>query len=176
MTKEEDLYEPIRRALIGGYSKRESCQIWVTADGITEEAKEILNREAVYILEAEKQRPDLLGSVASSPNAKHERPNEILVVEVKKGAPALKDIYQLKRYAEVLSVDYAFLISEKRFPISKRQFLIANMPILGFGKCLLFKPAKWISVMLLKNGRLSCDKDLTHVNPFATTALEIAFS
>ena len=165
MTREKDLYHIVAKALQHRFEPKGTCSIWVTADKIPEKAKKTMDTEAVFILLAEKKRPDLLGYVVE------ERPLprvSKLVVDVKIGPLDFKDLYQIKLYADMLSPHYAFLISTEKFSEARRRFLQTHPHMIGFGKCGFRMHNRQITVMkLLKDGALEIDSEICRKNPFA---------
>lgn len=65
----------------------------------------------------------------------------IIVVEIKRDRPTLKDIYQTKRYAEVLQATYALLISPKKLSAERRRFLMKRK-----GEITQFHPNKQVLI------------------------------
>lgn len=133
MSGEALLYKPIRKALLEAFKPIGECGIFITANRIREIIKQILPDYAVLIMKIDKFRPDLMGAVRRKKSS--ENPLSFLrtiAVEVKVGKLKFEDIYQVKRYAEVLSVNYALLIGNERFDEARRRFLRKHPTILEF--------------------------------------------
>ena len=159
--KEEDLYEPARKALLQKFLGKGECHLKVTAAAIGEQLKQVLDDHAVYILETEKKKPDLLGFL----NVKYETGYEskkLIVAEIKNKSLTLEDIYQLKMYGEMLGAHFSFLISPKGFSEARRRFLIHRQGVLQIST-----GGNQISVMqLTEKDTLVPDKELCSYAPF----------
>ena len=159
--KEEDLYEPTRKALLQKFFEKGECHLEVTAAAIGELLKQVLDDHAVYILETEKKKADLLGFL----NVKYESGYEskkLIVAEVKSKSLTLEDIYQLKKYGEMLGAHFSFLISPKGFCEARRRFLIHRHGVLQIST-----GGKQISVMqLTEEDTLVPDEELCSYAPF----------
>lgn len=161
MPKEEEIYEPLKNSLQERFSLIGECHLEVTASKISEKIKRLLDDQVVFILENEKKRPDLMGyvSIKSQPASENKR---LIVVEVKRKALRLNNIYQTKMYAEMFSAHYAFLISPKGFNEVHRRFLKVRRTLLSYAA-----GYKNIIVMrLLDDSSLELDKELTLTDPF----------
>jgi hypothetical protein len=130
--REEELYEPIKAALEARFERRGNCTIWITSKKFPKEAKENLDPEALYILLKERTYPDLFGLVTPVSDSPPDYSRKTFVVEIKKGELAFKDLYQTKRYAELLNTEYAFLISQESFSIEGLNFLMSHQSMLKF--------------------------------------------
>ena len=167
---ESEIYERVRTALLDRFEPKGECYLWVTANKIPEEVKEFLDTDALMILSAQKRRPDLTGYIiVEKPHPSISK--RVIVVEVKDSSPSLEDIYQTKKYADLFSAEYAFLISTERLTTIRWRFLQGHPHMLKFGV------AYWnIAVMYLQeDGTLEHDRNLRSGTPFATTRLEEAF-
>ncbi len=162
MPKEEDLYEPIKKTLQEKFSVIGECHLEVTASKIGEEIKQLLDDQAVFILENEKKKPDLMGYVSTVCQSASEN-KRLIVVEVKSDALRLNNIYQVKLYAEMFPAHYAFLISPRGFNEVHRRFLKVRRSLLSFAA-----GYRNITVMrLLDDASLELDNELNITDPFA---------
>ena len=119
---EEKLYELIIYALKEDFSKLGECYLENTSRKFSEKLKEQLDDYPLLILSVEKMSPDVTGYVI--PKEMYTgKPKHIIIAEIKK-KPTLKDIYQTKRYAEILNASYALLISPNKLSPERRRFLI----------------------------------------------------
>jgi hypothetical protein len=139
--KEKELYAPIMKALEDKFSLLGECHFEDTSDRFSEELKDELDPNSVFILKVEGMRPDLTGYVIESEKNEF----NIVVVEIK-NRPTLEDIYQTKRYAEVLGASYGLLISPKRLSVERRNFLKIRK-----GKITSFFPNKQVGSGLNKH-------------------------
>ena len=118
---EERLYEPIAHALTERFSQLGDCHLENTSKKFSEQMKGQLDDYPLLILSVEKMSPDLTGYLTRK--LPYTGAKQIIVVEIKI-KPTLKDIYQTKRYAEILNASYALLISPNRLSPERRRFLI----------------------------------------------------
>ena len=133
MPAEDSFYKPIKNALLEAFKPIGECGISITANRISEGVKRMLPDYAVLIMKTDKFRPDLLGAVRRKECADEPNPFfRTIIVEVKVGKLKFEDIYQVKRYAEVLSMNYALLIGNERFDEARRRFLKKYPTILEF--------------------------------------------
>jgi hypothetical protein len=105
---EADHYEAILVALSFSLSRafQGGSHLEVTATkGLTDPIKKAIPVEREIAFSFLTDRPDIAG-VLETQFAKH-----LLVAEVKEESPTLADIYQVKRYKEVLGARYAFLFT-----------------------------------------------------------------
>ena len=161
LDSEKDLYEPVRQALRQRFAEKGECHLEVTATGISQDIRRLLDDSAVYILEIENKKPDLLGYVVVKSESGFES-KRLIVAEVKKASLTLDDIYQVKMYAEMFDARYAFLISPTGFKEARRRFLRHRWGVLSIGGTY-----ERITVMrLLEDGSLELDEELCHSNPF----------
>lgn len=160
MVKEEDLYKPVRKALEEMFSRKGTCKSEVTSQKISDSIKKRLDDYSIFLLETEDKRPDLMGFVHVLSKSGH-IDKRLIVVEVKNRGLTLRDIYQVKMYAEIFFARFAFLISPQGFNEARRR-LIKNRFLLGyaggFGS---------ITVMqLLEDNSLKRDEGLCFLDPF----------
>jgi len=118
---EESLYNSVLDALKKRFMTLGDVHLEITAKKFSYEMKQELDDYSLFILNIEKMSPDLTGFIRNK--AKFGKSKPIIVVEIKK-RPTLKDIYQTKRYAEILNATYALLISPKKFSPERRKFLM----------------------------------------------------
>lgn len=118
---EEKLYELIIYALEENFSQLGECYLENTSQKFSEKLKNQLDDYSLFILSVEKMSPDVTGYVI--PKGMGAGTKHIIIAEVKK-KPTLKDIYQTKRYAEILNASYALLISPSKLSPERRRFLI----------------------------------------------------
>ena len=121
--KEEDLYKPVKEAF---EKKHPKISLEITAKKIPDNIKSILDDEALAIINKEGSFPDLMGWADDIYSKK------IVIVEIKINQPTLTDIYQVKRYAEVFSARYTFLVSTKKISEEHKRFLNKKPQILSF--------------------------------------------
>lgn len=140
MRKEEQLYEPIRKALqreledyLRSEKQRTSSEfigkvyLEITAKGhFSEELKEVLEDSALNIIRVEKFSPDIMGFIEKSPHSK-----ELITVEVKADKMTIKNISRAKLYADIFRAKYGMLISPKRIPEEIRRFIGNRFEIRG---------------------------------------------
>ena len=113
MTKEADLYEPIRQYLLAQFKdKFGNCFLEDTHTGIFSERikNEISPYNEIIFSFLKKERPDLTGYIKS------EYTTDFITVEVKSDSITLDDIYQAKKYADLFQAKYGFLISQRVIP------------------------------------------------------------
>lgn len=119
---EDELYNSVLKALEQKFATLGDVHLEITANGkFSDKLKEKLVDYSMFILNIERMSPDLTGFITNK--EKWGQGRRIIVAEVKKKL-ALKDIYQTKRYAEILNADYALLISPKKLSAERRIFLL----------------------------------------------------
>jgi len=127
MEVEKELYQPIKNRLEEKFKlKFNNCYLEITSDGkFSEEIKSKVPeyKDIIFSFLKKKNTPDLTGFV------KEQYGIEFIVVEVKTHVITLEDIYQAKRYAELFSAKYGFLISTKPIPTELKR-LCSKIPIL----------------------------------------------
>jgi hypothetical protein len=105
---ETEYYKPILFALTERLNSVASGNFYleVTAtEGITQEIKKAIPAGREIAFSFMNDRPDIAGWIG------HQFAKHLLVAEVKETSPTLRDIYQVKRYKEVLDARYAFLFA-----------------------------------------------------------------
>jgi len=119
---EEELYDLVSEVLELKFRALGDVHLEITATGrFSEKMKDELEDYSLFILNIERMSPDLTGFISDEEKFGKSKP--IIVVEVKKRS-TLKDIYQTKRYAEILKATYALLISPEKLSPERRKFLI----------------------------------------------------
>ncbi len=98
---EIELYDPILSMLLERFRAKGNCKLVRTDRQIPDDIKKGLDNVALLSLRAERMFPDLMGylDVKGLFITKESR---LIVVEIKRDALTLKDLYQIKMYAEVL--------------------------------------------------------------------------
>ena len=140
MTKtEQRLYDPIINALVDKFSPLGKCYFENTSQKFSEKLKEQLDDYSLFILNIERMSPDLTGYLIKKET--YGESKHIIVAEIKEDKPTLKDIYQTKRYAEILHASYALLISLKKLSMERRKFLIKRK-----GEITQFYPNKHVLI------------------------------
>ncbi len=146
--KERDYYEPLRAALQQHIKARfslkyptaqvesamkaiemlskdhgERALLEITADrDLSNSVKDkIVGRDLIYFF-LKKARPDLTGFI------RDRDPTDFLVIEFKDRTLELEDIYQLKKYADLLDSRYSLLVSSKELPIEVKRLVPSVIP------------------------------------------------
>ena len=121
--KEKELYNSVLKALEQKFMTLGDVHLENTSNGrFSEGLKEQLDDYSLFILNVERMSPDLTGYLIKKETYREDK--YIIVVEIKRDRPTLKDIYQTKRYAEILQATYALLISPKKLSAERRKFLM----------------------------------------------------
>lgn len=140
MRREEQLYEPIKKALhreledyINSEKERASSEFFgrvhleITANGhFSERLKEVLDDDALSIIRVEKFSPDIMGFIQKNPYIQ-----ELITVEVKAEKIKIKHISTAKLYADIFRAKYGMLISPKRLPEEIKRFISNRYEIRG---------------------------------------------
>lgn len=115
--KEKDFYKPIKEYFENIVSKdlKWSLRLWEAHGSIPEELK-LIYPDIQEILNVYSYSPDLIGIVDANPK-------KLIVIEVKDDPLSLHDLYQVKRYSEIIKADYSFLISPDSFLREDEQLL-----------------------------------------------------
>ena len=125
---EKDLYQDVARALNKKFASLGKCYFEVTATGnFPPKLERKLDDYSLFIFKEEKYSPDITGFVTK--NETYGTEQKLIVAEVKKRI-RLTNIYQTKRYAEILNAEYALLISPEPISERKRRFIIQRKPAL----------------------------------------------
>lgn len=136
MKDERLLYEPARRALEKYFKKFGECHLEVTSEGaISEPLKDLLEEHTpltLYLNSIESFRPDLTGWFAKEYYQAYGK-KEIIVVEVKKEKPEIKDIFRQARvYGEVFGAKHSLIVTPEPIPAQKRKILEDRPVILSY--------------------------------------------
>jgi len=120
---EQALYEPIRLALLKKFETVFSnVYLENTSEGVfSPKLREELLKSTLHVIRVETMKPDLTGYYN-----KTEYSIERLIVEVKARKLRIKDVYQTKRYGDVLNAEYAILISSESLTREIREFIKEN--------------------------------------------------
>ena len=129
---EKQLYRPVENALMACFSKvekRRTIHIESTDRGFSEAIKRSVPQGKEIVFSFFKDaKPDLTGYLSDGTS------NELMVVEIKDAKIQLKDIYQAKRYKELLGARYGFVVSSYRIPEElKRLCSVAPAILNSFG-------------------------------------------
>lgn len=110
---EKELYEPIGKYLQSAFSaKFGNCQMETTAGGsFSSSLKSAVRHDIIFAFLGRKASPDLVGFVRGKYGI-----DDYIVVEVKRDAVTLQDIYQTKMYSDLFSARYALLLSPELVP------------------------------------------------------------
>jgi len=132
-SREDNLYEPVRRALQQRFERYGTCELHVTARGLSNRVKEFLDDASLYYARVEKTLPDLMGNFTPTPNTKlpYFIRGGLIVAEVKPGPPKLRHILQAKMYLEVFDSWNAFLICDTDTPPELDRFLKKRSSLLS---------------------------------------------
>ena len=142
MSKEEQLYAPIKNALQREFEKYVGyggkVHLEITAKGrFSEELKEALDDRALAILRVERFSPDITGFMQKKDFGLSSK--ELVTVEVKPDKIKINHVYRAKLYADVLNARYGILISPKRIPEEIRRFIKERYSIIyrGYGSLII---------------------------------------
>ncbi len=110
---EKALYEPIQRYLQSAFSaKFGNCHLEITAGGVfSPDLREAVKHDIVFAFLGKKASPDLVGFLRGKYGI-----DDYIVVEVKRAAVTLQDVYQVKMYGDLFSARYALLLSPEPVP------------------------------------------------------------
>ncbi len=164
---ENELYDPILVLLRERFRLKGNCRLERTDRKIRDDIKKGLDNVALLSLGAEKMLPDLMGYLDVK-GLVITRESRLIVVEIKRGVLTIKDLYQLKMYAEVLQAYYAFLISPDGFHEEHRRVISKTPELLNFGTPDYIRQ---IAVMYWRENTLEIDKGLSEEDPFETEFL-----
>ncbi|GAH56476.1 unnamed protein product, partial [marine sediment metagenome] len=88
------------------------CQLEITADGsFSASLKNAVRHDIIFAFLGKKASPDLVGFMRGQYGI-----DDYIVVEVKRDAVTLQDIYQAKMYGDLFSARYALLLSPEPVP------------------------------------------------------------
>lgn len=144
-----------------------SCELFMDPDMIKEKVIESAKELARPVIESWEQYPEMIGEVSIEkplPSAS----KRTVLVEIVSDRPTLKEVYRLKRYAEVITPDYSFFISEKPFDDEIKLFLRENTHVLKYliEGATAFSGSKPIVAMSLEEDNLVRDEDMSPADPF----------
>ncbi len=131
---------------------------------ISNDVKKDLDNVALLALGAEKLFPDLMGCLDIKGLLFSEE-SRLIVVKIEMGVLTLKDLYQVKMFAEVFQAYYAFLISPEGFRGEQRRVIIEIPELLNF--CTQ-DYERQIIVMYWQKNTLEIDEELCKEDPFVT--------
>lgn len=106
-------HDPKRQAIARSKPPAETIYLEITADkGLSNQLKAKIGsgRELIYLFLKKDARPDLTGFIEIPPLV------HFIAVEFKDETLTLDDIYQLKKYADLLDAKYSLLISTREIP------------------------------------------------------------
>ena len=116
---EAALYEPVLASLSEIFKPHGEFYLEPTArTKLSDNLKSVLSDQILFVHLVERFIPDLMGYI------KRQGLQEIIVVEVKAGNLRLKDIFQVREYAEIFDATYAILVSPR--PLSEEIRRILN--------------------------------------------------
>ena len=164
MADEKDLYGPVRESLIRLFWGKGTCRLWITGNKVVDDAKDGFNPISLMMLKLERKRPDLMGHIWE----KKPLPRLSTIVVGVKTVAKMRDIYQTKMYADILSPRYAFFVAREGFNKEQRDFLRTHHYILEYGKRRLGKQQRQITVMTInQSGDLIQDAAVSAWDPFS---------
>jgi hypothetical protein len=124
--KEAALYTIVAERLMRHFvdAGSNTVRVEVTAAGFPEKIKEAIPEHRNIIFSFLKSsRPDITGVISDNNGGHH-----LMVAEIKTSPLELKDVYQTKRYKDLLCAPYAFLISTQEIPIALKRVCSLNPP------------------------------------------------
>lgn len=160
--------EPIRRELVKKYEAVGSCSLESDADAIKAFTNELTDTSAIHVVDTWESLPDLVGQVKIQ-KPLPVREEKVVIARIVEGDPELKDIYTLKRYSEVLSPNYSFLITKKPFDNQTREYLEKHPHILHFLRSASGALASAVPIILMTwddTEKLVIDSGVVSKNPF----------
>ena len=130
MNTKEDI-EPIKQELEKRFETVGSCSLDAEGASVRKIIQDSIDQSAKHVVAAWESLPDIIGHVKIQ-KPLPVREEKTIIVRIVDGVPELKDIYTLKRYSEVLSPNYAFLVTKKPFDDLTRNYLEHHPHILHF--------------------------------------------
>lgn len=122
---EASLYEPVKKALHDALQPIGKCYLEISARSfISNNLKAVLTDSNLFLNLFERYIPDIMGYVEEE----HAKP--VIVVEVKPSEIKIRDIFQVKQYAQVFDAKYALLISPEPLPEEIKRILKAKNQLL----------------------------------------------
>jgi len=160
--------EPIKRELEKLYEAVGECSLESDVDSIQTITNGLIDTSAIPVVDTWESLPDLIGQVTIQKPLPI-REEKTVIVRIVKGDPELKDIYTLKRYSEVLSPNYSFLITKKPFDNQTREYLENHPHILHFLRSASGALAAAVPIVLMTwddTEKLVIDSGVVSKNPF----------
>ncbi len=160
--------EPIKQELEKRFEAVGSCSLVAEQTSIKKITNELIDQSAMHVVAAWESLPDIIGHVKIQKPLPI-REEKTVVARVVDGVPELKDIYTLKRYSEVLSPNYAFLITKKPFDDLTRDYLEHHQHILHFLRKESGALSAGVPIVLMTwdaEGNLVIDDSVGSKNPF----------
>jgi len=132
---ERSLYPGVRKALTD-YLRQGDDQIAImldiTADGFPQSSQALLQSNVLYLLDSRDFRPDLFGHIGPDCTQAYGRRDFVLTVEVKLGAPALRDLFQAKMYGELYWAPVSLLVCTEQPEERLRRLLSERLDLFGY--------------------------------------------
>lgn len=165
---DEKILEKTTAQLVSLYSSVGQAKLEHKSKQVEITVKSLINENAKNVLKMWDVHPSIAGTV------KVEKPLPVasdrsVIAVVIEGCPSISDVYDLKSYAEVITPDYAFLISTKPFEEDLHVYLEEELHILKYltkGTSILSGTKPIIILYRDKSGELTIDKELSVGDPF----------
>lgn len=125
---EKEYYEAVRKGIEALFGRRgKTCYFEITSEGLSEKLKGHIpkGREIVLSFLSGSVKPDIVGLI-------EEEYRPFVVVEVKEHAVKLDDIYQARKYADLLEAKFTFLVSLQQIPEQIKRLVEATSDIVNF--------------------------------------------
>jgi hypothetical protein len=104
----------------------------ITADGFPQSSQALLQSNVLYLLDSREFRPDLFGHIGPDCTQAYGRRDFVLTVEVKLGAPALRDLFQAKMYGELYWAPVSLLVATEQPEERLRRLLSERLDLFGY--------------------------------------------
>lgn len=104
----------------------------ITADGFPQSSQALLQSNVLYLLDSRDFRPDLFGHIGPDCTQAYGRRDFVLTVEVKLGAPALRDLFQAKMYGELYWAPVSLLVCTEQPEERLRRLLSERLDLFGY--------------------------------------------
>ena len=137
-------------------------------DSVAKIVKSIISEDAKKVLKMWDNNPTLVGTVKIEKPLPATSDRSIIAVIVD-GSPSLSDVYDLKSFAEVITPDYAFLISTKKFEKDLHKYMKDQPHILKYltkGTSFLSGTKPIIVMYIDESDRLVMDSEISIGDPF----------